>query len=320
MYLDCISKLNGILKTCDFVKKEKEIVLELLAKAYIETGRIPEADEIINSLLLNNPHYELKEAENPEDFNRIVRMYNIHPLLTIGARNTADWVNYKTTEVYKVLNGLDYNRPYSKYKYGILEGFGFMYYGFGELEFNHGISLNGEFTFWWNKFNREFTNPPGFSLSYWETDNYLEIPIYVKKYFPVTKNLLSYITAGVGWNYMTSASGNITISYTAADVITGKNSDYSAYNYNMDMIGLRNRHTFEWIAGAGLGYKIKNLRIFLDARYYGGINSFTNPEKGLLNTQLTDEFFYVDNSVHLTQFEVGLSIGYTLFNSVKRRR
>jgi hypothetical protein len=271
-------------------------------------------------MLHNNPHYELREAANSEDFNLLVKKYNIHPLITIGVRNTADWVTYKTAKVFSVLPGLDYNVPYSKYKYGILSGFGFMYYGTAEVEFDKHFSLNGDLTFWWVRYQRDIKKAPGFNLSYWETDNYMEIPIYVKRYFPIGNNILPYITAGIGWNYMTRASGNATISYTKDDVVTGKNIDFDTATYEMDMMEMRNRNTFEWIAGAGIGYKIKNLRIFLDVRYYGGLNSFTDPKKELPGSTLIDDYFYIDNSVKLKQFEIGVSISYTLFNSIKKSK
>jgi hypothetical protein len=86
------------------------------------------------------------------------------------------------------------------------------------------------------------------------------------------------------------------------------------------MLEARNRNTFEWIAGVGVGYKLKNLRLFIDARYYSGINSITNPEKGLNNSTLTNDYLYFDNEVRFKQFELGASVSYTFINSVKRIR
>jgi hypothetical protein len=86
------------------------------------------------------------------------------------------------------------------------------------------------------------------------------------------------------------------------------------------MLPFRNRNTFEWLAGAGFGYKYRNLRMFFDARYFGGLNSITNPQKGIGSDILVKDFLYIDNAVRLTQFELGVSISYTLFNSVKRER
>jgi hypothetical protein len=38
----------------------------------------------------------------------------------------------------------------------------------------------------------------------------------------------------------------------------------------------------------------------------------------LLNQSLINDYFYVDNSIKLNQFELGVSISYALINSVKR--
>jgi hypothetical protein len=312
IYDKCINDLEGVLKTCELTRTEREHVMELLAKAYIETGDSGKADATVNQMLIKFPHYELKEADNSEEYNRLVKKYTVHPQLSIGIRNTAKWINFKSTKVFSVLDGLDYSAPY------VHQGFGFMYYGWGEIQFDKDISLNGDLIFVWTNYDRKINKAPGFNLEFWENDKYTQIPVYVKKYFHIGENVLPYITAGMGWLWMTQALGNSTISYTKDDLITGKNADYSAAVYNVNMLGMRNVNTFEWLAGAGIGYKIKNLRLFLDARYYGGLNSFTNPSKRSANSSLTNDFYYVDNSVKLNQFEIGASVSYTLINSVKR--
>ena len=111
---------------------------------------------------------------------------------------------------------------------------------------------------------------------------------------------------------MTKATGNATKDYSGEipSVTTG----------DISMLEARNRNTFEWIAGAGIGYKLKNLRLFIDVRYYSGIKRITNPEQGLSNETLTNDYLYIDNSVKLNQFEIGASASYTIINSVKRIR
>jgi opacity protein-like surface antigen len=312
LYERCIYILENVLKTCDLPKSEKLKVMENLARAYIEIDESGKAETTVNVMLKNFPHYELKEEENPEAYNRLVKKFKIHPKFSVGLRNTADWVNFKTTKIYSVLDDLDYTEPYSQELEGILHGFGLMYYGWAELEFDGGVSVNGDLIFKWTKFTRDFSKESEFDMNFSEQDNYLEIPVYLKKYFHIGKNTLPYLTAGMGWLYMIKADGNAMIKYV--------DSESPVYSGDIDMIEMRNRHTFEWLAGAGIGYKLKNLRLFIDLRYYGGFNSFTNPEKGLDNTLLVNEFFYVDNSVRLKQFEIGASASYTLFNSVKRIR
>lgn len=309
-YDKCTEVLEGVSKKCSLPRSEKMFAMELLAKAYIETDELGKAETAVNLMLKNFPHYELKEQENPESFNRLVRKYKVHPRFSLGIRNTADWIKFKTTKTFSVLEDVDYTGSYNQQREGIFSSFGLMYYGWVEFEFDKDISFNGDLIFKWTKFSRDFNKPSAFDLNYSETDNYIEVPLYVKKYFHLSKNLLPYVTTGMGWMYMTKATGNATINYTSIDS--------TATTGNINILGLRNRHTFEWIAGAGIGYKIKNLRLFLDARFYVGINSFTNPEEGFNNNVLIHDFFYIDNSVKLNQFELGASVSYTFINSVKR--
>ncbi len=304
--------LENVIKACDLTRSEKLKVMENLARAYIEIDESGKAETTVNIMLNNFPHYELKEEDNPEAYNRLVNKFKIHPKFSVGLRNTADWVSFKTTRVYSVLDGLDYSEPYSQELEGILHGFGLMYYGWAELEFDGGVSVNGDLIFKWTKFSRDFSKESEFDMSFSEQDNYMEIPVYLKKYFHIGKNTLPYLTAGIGWLYMIKADGNAMIEYVDAES--------PVYSGDINMIEMRNRNTFEWLAGAGIGYKLKNLRLFIDIRYYGGFNSFTNPEKGLDNNMLVNDYFYVDNAVRLKQFEIGASASYTLFNSVKRIR
>ena len=98
LYNSCIDVLSGVLKTCNLTRNEKTLALELLAKAYTETDDPEKADSAVNLMLHNSPHYELKEQDNPESYNRLVRKFKIHPRFSIGIRNTLDWMNYKTTQ------------------------------------------------------------------------------------------------------------------------------------------------------------------------------------------------------------------------------
>lgn len=312
LYEKCKNVLEEVLKKCNLPKSEKLHALELLAKTYVETDETDKAESTVDILLHNFPNYELKEQENSESYNRLVKKFDVHPELSLGIRNTADWINFTTIKIYTVSNGVDYNASYSGKREGILTGFGLMYYGWAEFQFNRNLSVNGDLIFKWTSFSRDLSKPSTFDINFSETDNYVEIPLYVKKYFPVGKNIMTYLTTGMGCLFMTKASGGATIHYTAPDS--------TASTGTMSLLGIRNRTTFEWLAGAGFGYKIRNLRLFIDARYYGGLTSFTNTDKGLKNSTLVNNYLYVDNAVKLRQFEIGASVSYTFINSVKRIR
>ncbi len=314
LFIDCIKTLEKALGTCSYSRKEKEHALELLAKSYVETDELEKAESTVNLLLIKYPHYELKEAENPEMFNRLVKKYKIHPLFTLGAKNTANWLRHKTTKVYSVLDGLDYSTPLNE------TGYWFTYYGMAEYEFVDGISANIDLMFFLSYYSRNFMKDPGFNLSYWEHDGFIEFPVYLKKYFHLNKNVLVYASGGAGLFYMWKARGNVTLKYTKDDIITGKNADFDGGLYNIDLLSMKNRATGQWNAGIGIGYKLKNLRLFLDARYLGCLGSFTAPEKSDLFPELKNDYFYIDQSMKINQFEVGATISYTLINSVKRKK
>jgi hypothetical protein len=90
------------------------------------------------------------------------------------------------------------------------------------------------------------------------------------------------------------------------------------WNSNINMIDMRNRNNFEWIAGFGVGYKLKNVRLFFDTRYYGGLTSITDPDHSSDNEMLATEYYYADAPLKMNKFEMGVSISYTFINSVKR--
>jgi hypothetical protein len=316
LFTECIKTLEGMLLSCDFSGKGKERALQMLAKAYVETGEMGKAETAVNLLLKNYPHYELKESENPEMFNRMVNKYEIHPMLIIGVKNTGNWLRHKTIKSYSVLPGLYYDRAFNDAGMG----YWFTYYGSAEYEFIRGLSINIDVSFFYSAYTRSFSNDPGFFLYYQESDRFIEFPIYLKKYFYPGKNFLLYASAGYGPFINYFANAEVTIKYTKDDIITGKDSDYEGRLSGYDVLPIKNQVTGQWNAGAGIGYSFKNLRFFIDARYLGGVGSLSAPEKSDNLPFLKNEFFYIDQEMKINQYEVGLTISYTLFNSVKRMK
>ncbi|HBH82436.1 MAG: hypothetical protein A2X05_06765 [Bacteroidetes bacterium GWE2_41_25] len=314
-FIDCIEILERALISCKFSRKEKEQALELLAKCYIETGEKEKAESTVNLLLTNYPHYELREAENPELFNRMVKKYKIHPLFTIGAKNVANWLRHETVKVYSVLEGIDYSKPLNE------SGYWFTYYGVAEYEFTDGISVSGDLMVFWSTYTRNFTEDPSFELTYNENDYFLELPFYLKKYFYLNKNILAYASGGVGVLFLYKARGNVSINYTKNDIATtGIDADFEGNMDDFNALPIKNTTVGQWNTGVGIGYKLKNLRFFIDARYIGSFSSFTSPENSDNIPVLRDDYFYIDQKMKINQFEIGATISYTLINSVKRIR
>jgi hypothetical protein len=303
LYEKCISEIQDLLSSARLSKNQVEVVLEIEAKAYIEIGNTDQAEEVVKSILNNNPHYELKEFENSEGFSRIVKKYEHHPLFSIGIRNTANWNWFPTTKIFSVLDGMNYNSPYDGPK-----GFGFFYYGWMEYEFIRSVSINVEGIYFYTSYSRNLNKDPGISLYFSERLNFSQLPVSVRKYFSLTKNILYYGAIGGAYLRMTKAiaSTNITV------------KDTTRYLNNINMLPMRNVNTWQLIFGVGIGYQIKNLRLFLDARYFAGLSSLSNSSTRNQNSTLIKDFYYIDNSFKLNQFELGASVSYTLFNSVKK--
>lgn len=303
-YENCASSIENILGICDLSRREREHVLELLTKSYSEIPDEVQATRSAETLLNKYPHYELNEDENFESYNRLIKKYKIHPALSLGIRNVILWTGFNTTKVISLPDGSLNSDPYRGGSYF------FSYYGWAELEFDHDISFNGDLMWWTSYYYKNFSKGADLDVRYQEWPEFVEIPLYVKKYFTISRNLKPYITSGIGGLYMTKSVSNVSK--------TDKTENMTYYVNGINMIDSRNRINFEWIAGAGIGYRIKNVGLYLDLRYYGGLTSLTNPESGKQPDFLQNDYYYFDNKLKMNKFEMGASISYTFINSVKR--
>lgn len=312
-YDNCIQLLEKADKECPFSKKKKELVLELLTKAYLEQDNIPQANKTTYSLLKNNPYYELKENADQEDFEILVKKFDVHPLFSMGARNTAMQPGFKTVKIFSVLDNLDYSTPYLAAKTVLL------YYIIGEYEFKKTYSLNVDIITYGLSYSRALSKGNGWDINYVESLSFVEVPLYFKKYFMPGKNFSVYASAGAGYLRMLKADGNIGITYPTENIYDGSKSQYVSAA-SADMLSLRNKNSYEWLAGLGIGFKFRSLGIFLDTRYTGGLNSITNTAKRYDNNLFVNDYYYVDNVVKMNKYEIGLSLSYTLKNVIKKVR
>ena len=312
-YDNCIQLIEKANKDCHFSKKKKELMLELLTKAYLEQDNLVKAEKSAYSILKNNPYYELKENADHEDFEILINKFDINPVFSVGARNTAMRPDFKTIRTYAVLDNLDYSAPYETNETILL------YYIIAEYGFKRGYSLNADVISYDLSYSRTMTKNSEWRLDYIENLSFVEVPVYLKKYFTLGKNFSAYASAGGGYLRMLHANADAGIEYTTEDLFNGSKTEFYSAS-SADMLGQRNKNTFEWLAGTGVGFRFRGLGIFLDARYTGGINSFTNPSRRYDNNVFVNDYFYVDNSVRINKFEVGLSLSYTLKNAIKKVR
>jgi hypothetical protein len=310
-YKECVNLVDSLKNGFSlFSRQAKEDLLVLKIKALLEEDQIAEAENATKDLLRFSPHYELDLINNnTEDYNRMISSFDVFPRLSLGVRNAVEMPNLQVKKIFPSTLGADNSAPLIIGKYYL------MYYAWAEYQLKPNLSLNMDMVYWTLNYSHNLSGPNNLLLFYSESTKFVEIPMYVKRYLlipvPVFKNILPYVTAGVSWLYMTSSNASITM-YNS--------SPYIYFDKSLNLMSERTQNTFEWICGAGLGYKIKNLRIFLDWRYYGGINSFTNEANRLDNYKLNNFYGYTDNKIVLSKSEIGASISLTFKNAISKRK
>lgn len=304
--------LEKLFTQCSFSNKKKEEALELLTKFYLEQDNLKESDVAMRKLLDNNPHYEIKEIDSHEDFNILLSKFVIHPLLTIGIRNAALETEIKIIKTYSILDNIDYNYSYKTTKTIPL------YHLWAEYQFKKKLAIAIDFINFNLMYKREFSDNSDWTMNFNETLSFIEIPVNFKKYFFLGKNIIPYASLGLGYLRIAKAQGNADIKYTKLDFFNGESTAYNTNSGNMDLLEMRNKNNCEILAGAGIGYKFMNLGIFIDARYSKGLNSLTNSSKRFNNSTLINDYYYIDNSIKLNKYELGISISYTFVNSIKK--
>ncbi|HLP72082.1 MAG TPA: porin family protein [Bacteroidales bacterium] len=305
LYEECTASVQKLLNNRDLARKDREHALELLTKAYTEIPDELQARRSAEVLLHKYPHYELNEDDNFESYNRLIRKYKIHPALSLGIRNVILWTGFNTTKVFSLPDGSLNSEPYGAGAYF------FSYYGWAEVEFDRNISLNADLMWWTSYYYKSYSREPDLDLYYQEWPEFVEIPVYAKKYFTIAKNLKPYVASGLGALYLTKTTANVSKTDNAANM--------TYYVNGINVIEARNRLNFEWLAGAGIGYRIKNVGLYLDLRYYLGLTSLANPGNGRQKEFLLNDYYYQDNELKMNKFEMGASISYTFINSIKRK-
>jgi hypothetical protein len=294
------------LRECRFNKKEREQMLELLAKSQLENDDVAKAENTVVRLLENNPYYEIKnEALEPEDYVRTVKKFDVHPLLSIGIKNAVSRSGFRS-----IGQGPPPAETKSDYR-SFGNGWYLNYYGWLEFQPFQKVSFNAECIYYTIYYYRTMNKDPNWSLDYREGLTFAEIPFYIKRTFS-RQNLLYSFYGGFSWQFLTGASATV----SGYDY----NTDSSYYDAAINRLPERRRNNFQYLLGGNVGYRFNNLRIFLDFRYFGGLTNLLN-ENVPQNYELLNTFRYADNPFRYNKgFEIGASACYVLKTSIRKKK
>ncbi len=317
-YDTCIVLVQHSLRGWGSKMYQREALFELLVQCYLEKDDLPDADKAMVRLLHNDPHYETNDdGSNTEDFNNLANKYEVFPGFSIGARNTLQVTNYRSTTVYTDPNthnpAINYSAPYlNTYKYYT------MYYGWLEYAISKHWSIDMEGIRYNLAYNRTLLNTSNYYEGYSELMLAYKVPFYARRYFHFmnlsghTSNFLAYLSGGIAIEHISTAIASAEYYDFSNNIINNVQ--------NVSVLNMRTPNVLEYLLGGGFGYEIKGVRLFLDLRYYGGLSSFTNPAARMDNPQMLNTAFYIDNGAKFNQFEGGASIAFTLHYKVKKKK
>jgi hypothetical protein len=309
--------LTKSLETCSHDRKSKERVLEWLTKSNLAADQPLEADLSMKKLLKNNPYYDLKESDHPEDFNLLYKKFKVHPLFSIGVRTFLSSHALTRVREYSILEYVDYKAPY-EIQASTVPNFALA----AEFEFVKNLSFNMELNTTELIYSRRLAGEASrmsVTINFIDTIKFLNVPLYFKFYKRTSKSF--YPVAQLGLNYMRvySSTGNLHVLSQKQQLFA---EDIRTDNFSLpgiNMLGQRTQNLFAAMAGAGVVYQLLNFRISFELRYCLGINSLTDANNRLDNKVLVSNY-YIDNSIKLNKLETALTISTIIKNSIKKGR
>jgi hypothetical protein len=291
-------------------------MFSLKAKAYLEMDSIVKAENTVRTMLKKNPNYELIEDDNEEDFNMLVKRFTVRPKFSMGARNTLFTPVFKIGNTFSLRPDMDYNTGYE-----FIRNIELRYYLDAEFGFRRNFSLLAELSKFSITYRRYLVNSTNSTvIHYTENIDLSELPLSIKKYIPIGKSWMVYGQSGFGFIHMLNANASVDIREVRTDVFSGQQTASDVSDPNINVKGTRHTDFTEWINGFGLGYRVSNFRIYLDFRWYKGLNTINDGKFRFSNPgDLQKTYYYVDNDFYLDGHEVGASFTYTFRYKVRKK-
>jgi hypothetical protein len=292
-----VKEVPGLLKDClksGFKKEEEMTAYKLLIQAFLLEDKLEKADSTMFEFLSKNPEYQL----SPTDHSSIVYLYNkfrVKPVVQISGHAGLN-LPFLTFVGQEMTSG---EKEISTYKSNI----NFYISGESKFKISEKTELGFEIGFSLLKFTNLIPYYNGYtSIKYTESQQRIEVPLFVQHDFASFDKLTLYGRAGIGLAYTLGVTANAT--YTPTDPNNRDNRTGESLNKKDSRIAI---DYFVQI-GAGIKYKIPNGFFFAEIRSdLGALNQYITGGKTVPQT----DFFYVwrDPDFRLNAFNI--NVGYT---------
>ena len=310
-YEECISLLNSALQTCDFKKKKKEKILEMIINANLERDNLASADSGFQKLLLNNPDYSIEDYSGIDEFPRLLKQYYIYPTSSINLFIQPTFQKVISSKIYKVRNQVDYN---SNFNSPILLNYALRF----EKSLSEHFALHLESGFNKTTYEREIRDE-SWAIKIRENNQYAQLNLGTKRLFNTDKKWNFYLGIYVGGQYLLNNSISILqeeqkLNNPFGYELSSIRSEIQSYDFS------NARSYFIYFTGlqAGVSRRIGNWSFSLEASSNFSLNTINDKARRFQDDKLIENFSYIDNDMKMTNTSLNLGIGRYFDYKVKK--
>lgn len=317
-----LQEIEFTLKDCldknKFNKAEKVEAYKLLVLTYIYLEEPEQADKAMLSLLSADHFFEINEGTDPAEFINLYRKFRKDPIFSVGLRGSFLTTNVNVQNHYYVFgNGKGTGSFTSTQK--LVGGL-----AFEKVLIKDKLVFAPEFMFSSRSFTYTNSNIFGTdsvsqatSLTAQVSQQLLQLNLignYLFKKKFANNFLQPYVGAGLSTSYLLSSSfeeAELNVEPGFEDVSGAPLDNTSGFK----------PLNFSAILLAGVKFKVTELYVTADVRYYWGLNNVVNPDNRYSqegdNVEILNRYGYVNNDFSINQAAISIGIIYPYFKPKK---
>ena len=294
--LDSLSKLRTS-NACKFSKKEKEIILELIARNLIELDQISKLDSIFIQILENNVNYNPSKELIEEDFFLYLSNHSANSKMDIsfgfGGRTTfiEKIRSYSLNENIDYLNSIYESKPESSMSFNL----GYKPFNKHKLNFEFGLQTMS---------NKRIIDKSYGEIRFEEKIESTSIGINYSYEFRLKDNISLNPFAGYEINIFTSHEA--TYEDTWSDILEFYTNSYNSFFSAGRRIRFGNYLNF----GFNLSYRVERVSLFLNSGFQYGFENFVTDRYSNLDLIFEKNFVADDYILHFLTIQVGLKLNF----------
>jgi hypothetical protein len=275
---------------------EKWQAYRLLAMCYLGNGQQKEARIAAENMLELNPKYIPSKAKDPLELTKLLNEVKVIPKISLGIAATAGG-NLTHVGVLNSFKASDYAKEYSSsgsWQFGLNAG-----YHLNEwLSFHTGVLAISK------KYEVNYS-VGGDNYDIKENLAYLDIPLCARFSSKPYKKFRLFVEGGCYGGLLLSSRSDFsaTLNATSGEV---------QQENNLNSMSRRNKNEYGLIYGGGVMYKIKQVDIAIDVKYYKSYANITNEDARYNNQSLLYNYYFIDDDIQLSNLTISLSLFYNL--------